>query len=534
MQVHEYTWIFAVGMVVAFGDAFGIGANDVANAFATSVSSGSLTLAQACIIACFTEFLGAVLLGSHTAETIKGGILSVTRFADQPELLMLAMMCALIGSATWVLFASKKGWPVSTTHSIVGAVIGVGIAAFGGDSINWTWSGVAQIIASWFISPVIAGFVAAAIYLITKHAVLRRVDSVKWGLRAIPVYFFVTATIEAFYIIYKGAPGTKAAKMSIGTVIGISFGVGAFFALFAWFFFCPWLRRKVVNREDVRWYHLFIIPFLPPRPRIQDPEATSAAQNAQSVGPSEETKSEFKDAKKLEDEVSGEISSVEAPVQDTRSAFARYKEKALSMLLHGIRQDVRNLESTHLQSVHAAAELYEDDVEYMFSFLQVITACMASFAHGSNDVSNAVGPISAIYGIWQTAAVDIGGKAEVPIWILVYGGAAIDIGLATMGYRVMASLGNNITYFTPSRGFSAELGAALTVLTCSKLGLPVSTTHCITGATTAIGLCNGNLKAVNWKMIAWCFFSWFLTLPAAGIVAGCFFSFAAYAPKFLS
>ncbi|KAF7732327.1 Na+/Pi symporter [Apophysomyces ossiformis] len=533
MQVHEYTWIFAVGMVVAFGDAYGIGANDVANAFATSVSSGSLTLAQACIIACFTEFLGAVLLGSHTAETIKGGILSVSRFADQPELLMLAMMCALVGSASWVIFASKQGWPVSTTHSIVGAVIGVGIAAFGGNSINWAWSGVAQIIASWFISPVIAGVVAAIIYLATKYAVLRRTDSVKWGLRAVPVYFFITATIEAFYIIYKGAPGTKAAKMSVGTIVGISFGVGAFFALFAWFFFCPWLRRKVVEREDIRWYHLFIIPVLPKRPKVQDPEVI-ASQTIPNADASEVTNGEeYKQSKKLEDEVSADAVPTEAS-PDNRPAFTRYKEKLTDLLLHGIRQDVRNLGNKNLQKVHAAAELYEEDVEYMFSFLQVITACMASFAHGSNDVSNAVGPISSIYEIWQSATVDASGKAEVPVWILVYGGAAIDLGLATMGYRVMASLGNNITYFTPSRGFSAELGAALTVLTCSKLGLPVSTTHCICGATTAIGLCNGNLKAVNWKMIAWCFFSWFLTLPAAGLIAGCLFSFAAYAPKLIA
>ncbi|KAI8318952.1 phosphate transporter, partial [Martensiomyces pterosporus] len=219
MQVHDFTWIFALGIVASFADAFGIGANDVANSFASSVSSGSLTLVQACIIAVFTEFLGAFLLGSNTSETIKGGILSVKVFAPQPELLMLGMLCAVAGSATWVIFASKKGMPVSTTHSIVGAVMGVGIAGFGGGAINWGYSGVAKIVTSWFISPVAAGIVTSIIYLPTKYFVLQHPNSLERGIKAIPIYFFITSLIGAFYIIYKGAPGTKAAKLQTGTIV---------------------------------------------------------------------------------------------------------------------------------------------------------------------------------------------------------------------------------------------------------------------------------------------------------------------------
>ncbi|KAI8367708.1 phosphate transporter [Radiomyces spectabilis] len=542
MEIGDYTWIFAVAMVVAFCDAYGIGANDVANSFATSVSSGSLTLGQACIIACFTEFLGAIALGSNTADTIKGGILSVTRFVEMPEVLMTAMLCALCGSATWVIIATKNGWPVSTTHSIVGAVLGVGIAAFGGESINWGWSGISQIIASWFISPVIAGLVSAAIYLITKYAILRQVESVKWGLRLIPVYFFFTTAIEAFYIIYKGAPGTGASKMSIGAIIGISFGIASFFAAFAWFFFCPWLKRRVVDREDVRWYHVFYIHFVPKRPRIGEDKEQQAVAPVEIEEPNSANDDDMQTAdgkklseKKLDDDVSASTNpeTAEVPPVGIKARARHYGKRALDFALQGVRKDVRNLDSSHLKNVHAAAELYEDDVEYMFSFLQVLTACMASFAHGSNDVSNAVGPLSAIFGIWETAEVDVSGKVPVPVWILAYGGVAIDIGLATMGYRIMRSLGNNIIYFTPSRGFSAELGAALTVLTCSKLGLPVSTTHCITGATAAIGLCNGSVKAVNWRMLSWCFFSWILTLPFAGLTAGLLFAFANYSPSTL-
>ncbi|KAI9478078.1 MAG: solute carrier family 20 [Benjaminiella poitrasii] len=536
MNPYDFTWMFGVTMVFAFLDAYGIGANDVANSFATSVASGSLSLAQACIVACFTEFLGALLLGSHTADTIKGGILSVRRFTEIPEVLMLCMTCAIIGSSTWVVFATKNGWPVSTTHSIVGAVLGVGIAAFGGNSINWGWTGVGQIICSWFLSPVFAGIIAAIIYSITKYAILRQKDSIKWAIRVIPVYFFFTTAIEAFYLIYKGAPGTQASKMSVGVIVGIAFGIGAFFALFAVIFFCPWLKRRVVGREEIRWYHIFVIPFLSPRPVINKlPNTKESASNPEEVVELGNTEHKaFGNNEKEDQSVSEQDGSVEQEhVEEApeKPRWVQWKDKILSILLHGVRKDVRNLNNSHIMSVHDAAEIYDSDVEYMFSFLQVITACMASFAHGSNDVSNAVGPLSSVFDIWQTAEVDVTGKVPVPIWILAYGGVAIDIGLATFGYKIMRVLGNNITLFTPTRGFSAELGAALTVLTCSKLGLPVSTTHCITGATAAIGLCNGKLSAVNWKMLAWCFFSWIATLPAAGLTAGLLFSFAAYAPS---
>ncbi|ORZ20298.1 phosphate transporter [Absidia repens] len=542
MQPGDYTWIFGVGMVFAFLDAYGIGANDVSNAFATSISSGSLTLIQASIIACFTEFLGALLLGSGTSETIKGGILSVANFADQPEMLMLAMLCAVFGSAVWVVFASTRGWPVSTTHSIVGAICGVGIAAFGGGSLKWEWGGISSIITSWFLSPVAAGLVAALLYTITKHVVLRRADSFKWGVRMVPIYFFFTMTINAFYIIYKGAPGTDAASMSVGTVVGISFGVGAFFAAFAWFFFVPWVCRRVKDHEDLRWYHVFVIPILSKRPTLQqaDPEMHAPTATAAVTSPSPSAGDENIINEKIKDDTKEEVleESIETTEQeptngDIKSKLSQLKTKAINAAMHGLRQDVRNLDSDHLKKVHAAAILYDDDAEYLFSFLQVLTACMASFSHGSNDVANAVGPLASIFDIWQNARVDVAGSVPVPIWVLAYGGVAIDIGLITMGYKVMRKMGNNITYFTPSRGFCAELAAALTVLTCSKLGLPVSTTHCITGATAGIGLCNGNWRAVNWKMIGWCFFSWILTLPAAGLLSGLLYAFGSNAPKFV-
>ncbi|KAJ2726157.1 hypothetical protein GGI07_000796 [Coemansia sp. Benny D115] len=544
----DYTWIFAVGIMASISDAFGIGANDVANSFASSVSSGSLTLAQACFIAVFTEFLGAVLLGSETSETIKGGILSVSRFVEQPELLMMGMLCALIGSATWVLFASKHGIPVSTTHSIVGAVVGVGISAFGGSAIQWGYSGIAKIITSWFVSPIAAGIVTSIIYLPTRFFILENPNSLERGIKAIPIYFFITSAIGAFYIIYKGAPGTDAASLSAGAVVGISLGVAVGVTLFSWFFFVKWLRRKVIKKEDIRWYHIFVIHFIkhrpPPTPAPEDTTSFADVSKTLESGTTANdklhpcTKSASGDIMIENAGDAGKLGDQEDQEDQPTATKLTTKERLMMLLrqikyyaLRGIRKDVRNLDNKKLSSVHDAAKKFDDDTEYLFSFLQVITACLASFSHGSNDVSNAAGPIAAIYDIWKTARVDISGTAPVPTWILAMTGAAIDIGLVTYGYHVMRRLGNGVTYLSPSRGFAAELGTSLTVLTASKIGLPVSTTHCITGAITAIGLCNGNFRALNWKMLAWCFLSWIFTLPVAGLVSGLLFAFSTNAPN---
>ncbi|CAB5345953.1 unnamed protein product [Rhizophagus irregularis] len=181
--------------------------------------------------------------------------------------------------------------------------------------------------------------------------------------------------------------------------------------------------------------------------------------------------------------------------------------------------------------MHDNAVRFDKDTEKLYSFLQIITGAFASFAHGSNDVSNAIGPLATIYLIYTTGEVDPSGVSPVPLWLMALGGAAIDAGLLFYGYHVMRSLGNQITYHSPSRGFSMELGTSLTVLTASKVGFPVSTTHCITGATAGVGLCNGKWKALNWRLLAWCFFSWALTLPAAAIVSGSLYAFAIHSPR---
>jgi sodium-dependent phosphate transporter len=493
-MLEQYTWLFGITVVAAFFDAYGIGANDVSNSFSTSVASGSLSLAQACGIAVFTEFLGAYLLGADTANTFKDGIIDVKLFADKPELLMLAMFCALVGSATWTMVATRLGWPVSTTHAIVGAVVGVGISGFGLNSVKWGYDGIAKIVTSWFASPVISACVASFIFLVTKYAVLKHRNSFERGLIAIPIYFGVTSLIDIFYILFKNGKGPGG--LPILYLVLIVLAVSICVMILCWLFFNPWIKRKVKGGEDLKFYHVFVTPFLSERPKRAD-----------------------------KSEEAGVVEEVEKEL----GFWGKVKKK----IFHGVNVDVTKVESNHLQNVHDAAEVYDEDTEYMYSFLQVITACMASFAHGSNDVANAIGPLAVVYNVWKSGEVDVSGKTSVPVWVLVFGGLAIDIGLVTYGYNIMRSLGTNITFQSPSRGFSIELGTSLTVLTASKIGVPVSTTHCITGATAGVGCCNGSLKAVNWKMIGWCFFSWFLTLPASALTSGLIFAFASRAPSLI-
>ncbi|GJJ79130.1 solute carrier family 20 (sodium-dependent phosphate transporter) [Entomortierella parvispora] len=519
MNPHEYTFLFVIGLIFAFMDAFGIGANDVANSFATSVGSGSITLAQALIIACFCEFGGAFLLGANTTETIKGGIVDTKLYAQTPEVLMLTMVCALIGSSTWVLFASSRGWPVSTTHAIVGAICGAGLSAFGTDGIQW--SGITKIVLSWVISPVAAGLVCSVFFLFTKHVVLKHDNSFRRGLIAIPAYFGVAITINIFYIIFKGAPKSDLKTKSIGIPVAIAVGTGA--VVFAWclFFLSPFLRRKIQDNEDLKWYHLFYIPFVGKRVKA-------------TVDQEEMAQAPFKGEKNIDSAIEvteGQANpSLVALEEADKPTFAK---RLLNMALSGLRHDINSTENATINEVHANATKFDNDTERLFSAVQVITACFTSFAHGSNDVANAIGPLATIYYIWQNANIDVS-KAPVPVWILAFGGVAIDLGLMTYGYHVMRTLGNKVTYMSPTRGFSAEMGTSITILTCSKLALPVSSTHCITGATTAIGLLSGGgFKSLNWKLLLGVFAGWVATLPAAGLTSGLIFAFVSRSPQLL-
>ena len=574
MPLNQYDYILAFGVIFAFLDAFQIGANDVANSFATSVSSKSLTFKQALAIASVAEALGAILLGSRVADTIRSKIISVNMFERDPSVLMLGMMCALVGSSIWLTIATHNRWTVSTTHSIVGAVIGVGIAANGTGGVQWGFKGVAGIIASWLIAPCLAGSLAATAFTLQKYGVLRRKNSLRIGMALSPIWFCITIGVLTLVIVYKGSPALKLDDLSTTTMIAAVFGVVGVTLLFCLFFFLPFVyRRLIVEDWQLRWYHMALGPFVlrrgsvPPIPdnvtfvknyshkgdfdQLQTASETSSTKNADI-----EKDFQTKDGS-AESEVEGrsrESSAITvAPIiggPTTSQSGARtlaedvqtdaggrwylsprlVGRKVWDFFTYGVRVDILAEQNKHEDSrkMHAVVVEYDNKTEHLYSFLQVLTATTMSTAHGANDVSNAIGPLATIYLVWRTNT--IASSAPVPIWILVFGGLSISIGLAMFGYRIMSILGNRLTPHSPSRGFSIELGAALTVIIATRYGFPVSSTQSAAGATIGVGLCSGDWRAVNWKLFGYFILGWVLTLPIAGSISGCLFAFIINAP----
>ncbi|ODQ82373.1 hypothetical protein BABINDRAFT_55964 [Babjeviella inositovora NRRL Y-12698] len=554
MQLQQFDYIFAIAVIFAFLDAWNIGANDVANSFASSVSSRALKYWQAMILAAICEFLGAVLAGSRVADTIRNKIMNIEKFEEDPAVLMLAMACALVGSSTWLTIATSIGMPVSTTHSIVGASIGAGIASIGGKNIHWGWNGVSQIIASWFIAPCIAGGFASIIFLISKFGVLERKHAVRNGLWFAPCLVYLTFSILTMLIVWKGAPNLKLNKLSGQTIISSIFGVGAVATTLYMIFVFPVMQRKLIHEDwTLKWYDVFRGPIyyfksidsIPPMPeghllvidyykgRRGITETTEAATSEDSLAVRET--SNVNAPAKLDTE----------PKMSTRQLWwylfkqgpSQWGHLGWLMLKHGWDQDIINSQlsekdalSGDLAGMHSRSKFYDNKLEHLFSLLQAITACTMSFAHGSNDIANAAGPLSTVYTVWKTNTA--GSKADVPIWVLCFTAGSLVLGCWTYGYRIMKNLGNKLILQSPSRGFAIELGAAITTVMATQLGIPVSTTQSAVGATVFVGLCNKDFKAVNWRMVIWCYLGWLVTLPCAGLVAGILMGIVLNAPHF--
>ena len=408
MDIYSITGIIAI--VAGFYMAWNIGANDVANAMGTSVGSKALTLKQAVIVAGIFEFAGAVLVGSHVTNTIRKGMVDPAVFSANPDVLMLGMLSALLAAAVWLQLATLYGLPVSTTHSIVGAVIGFALIAVGASGINW--GKVAQIVASWVISPIMGGIIATTSFIFIRNRILDRTHPVDEVKKYAPHLVFFLFTILTLSMVYKGLKNLKL-NLPLYEALGVAIVVGILSALVT----------KYCLRNIER-----------------------------------------------------------APGDDLKTELSI--------------------------------------VERVFRHLQIITACYMAFAHGANDVANAIGPLAAIMSISSTHVVLM--KVDVPMWILFLGGTGIIIGLATWGYKVIETVGKKITEMTPSRGFSAEFGAATTVLLCSKMGLPISTTHTLVGSVIGVGMARG-LASLDLRVVRIIVYSWFVTLPVAGILSILFY-----------
>ncbi|MDX1561712.1 MAG: inorganic phosphate transporter, partial [Gammaproteobacteria bacterium] len=345
--------------------AWGIGANDVANAMATSIGSGALTIRKAIIIAAVFEFAGAVLAGGEVTSTIRSGIIEASFVVDEPESLIYGMLASLLAAGIWLLVASRFGWPVSTTHSIIGAIVGFAIIAFGTSSVEW--GQVATIVASWVISPLTAGLFAYLIFSSIQWLILRRPDPLERAKRYTPIYVFLTVALISLVTILKG------------------------------------LRHVGLELTTLQAYSAAII-------------------------------------------------------------FGAAVALISRHFIMKIKSDKRAEKKFHYATV-----------ERVFGLLMIITACSMAFAHGSNDVANAIGPVAAVISVAQTGIV--GAEASLTFWVLLLGGGGIVLGLATFGRHVIATVGARITDLTPTRGFSAELAAASTIVLASGTGIPVSTTH---------------------------------------------------------
>ena len=334
---------------------------------------------------------------------------------DSPQLLVYGMLASLLAAATWLALASQKGWPVSTTHSIVGAIVGFAAVGISVDAV--AWDKVAAIAASWVVSPLLSGTIAFLIFMSVKWLILDHEDTFARARRYVPIYMWLVGFMISMVTMLKGLKH-----------IGLEFDMG--------------MGSKFTNAMMV-------------------------------------------------------------------SVFAGAAVALLGTVL--------------LRRLHAGGTDINrtDNGERVFGILRVFTACAMAFAHGSNDVANAVGPLAAVVSTVQSGG-EVVAKSGLPWWVLAVGAMGIVVGLATYGWRVIQTIGRKITELTPSRGFAAELAAASTVVLASATGLPISTTHTLVGAVLGVGLARG-VEALHLPTVGAIVTSWVVTLPAGATLSVIFF-----------
>uniref|UniRef100_A0A7E4V093 Phosphate transporter n=1 Tax=Panagrellus redivivus TaxID=6233 RepID=A0A7E4V093_PANRE len=472
-----FLWAIIIGFILAFILGFGMGANDVSNAFGTSVGSRVLTIRKAYILATIMETLGAVLLGYNVADTIRKGVIDVSTYADQPEILMIGQIAILGGGSMWLLIATFAKLPVSTTHSIVGATLGFSLMARGTQGIHWFK--IVEIIASWVISPLFSGIVACLIYLAVDFAVLRRKNPLECGYTLLPILFFLIFVFNAVAVLLDGSKVLGLEGLPTHTALGVSVGIGIVAALLAQFALKPWLRKWVEEKAAAA------------------NKASEAANNISVIVIS-------KDGEK----VSEAISTSTSVTQSSTDLDEISREQPFDWTVKGFFKWL----------VPHKHRIEDQKTLYMFSSLQVFTACFAGFAHGANDVSNAIAPITALISIYSD--MNVQQTAPTPIYILFFGTTAVCIGLWCLGHRVIKTIGDRVTEVNPASGFVIEFGAAITAMIASKLGLPISTTHALVGSVVGVGIVKSG-EGVDWVVFRNIAMSWFITLPASGIIAAC-------------
>ncbi|VDN98520.1 unnamed protein product [Rodentolepis nana] len=481
--------LVVVGFLIAFVSAFGLGANDVANSFGTSVGSKVLTLRQACILATICEIAGSVLLGGHVSATIRGGIIDPTQFngtADGAVRLMQGQVSSLIGSCAWMLLATFLRIPVSATHSIVGATAGFGLVLFGIDGIQW--KGIFKIVGSWFLSPVLSGLVSSTLYLIIKYTVLVKENSLEPALNTLPFLYAITIFINVFSVLFGGLKMLNLPEISIWTILGAAAGCGLAGGLAVHFIGRPIIRRKV-------------------HARLSGKGNTSSSKKTFNLSCLTQCR------ERMEAFFSHETNATGPQAAPKTETTIPPKSDADDVEMQNIQETENTATNKSSKVVGRDGQVCDRPEEAeVFAFAQILTATFGSFVHGGNDVANAIGPVM---GLWMVATTgDVLMKVAPKVWILFYGGIGISVGLWVWGRKVMQTIGHDLTEITPTTGMCIELGAAITVLIASKAGLPVSTTHCLVGSVVFVG-CFRERQSVNWKLFVGIAFAWMVTLPVS-------------------
>lgn len=522
VDMSPFLWIAVLGGICGFGYGFFIGANDVANAFASSVSSKSVTLKQAVIIASIFEFSGAFFLGASVTGTIRSKIIDINLYIDEPELLMFGMFTSLLSAVIMLAIATRFGLPVSTTHDIVGCIMGFSIAAKGFDSVDWDVA--RKLFMSWVASPLISGCVAAFLFGMVKYFVMKTDNPYQRAYYTFPIVLTIGLGIDIFYILYKASSNFSgfSDKLELYWVLPTSFGIGLFAGILWIFVFGPCAKKRVehlkITRDEAEHEATTCDPESTPGSIAEDRKASNSREEIHDLDDSGHP------MKESTDEPSSEEKSPSTIVDNLKLLSKKFGDSTYNQDLHA--QSMH--ENPRTAEIWEQGEVYDPDAEMLFSYVQVFTACLNSFAHGANDVSNTIAPLSAIIQLYQDGVVEK--KSEVQKWVLAYGGIAIVLGLALYGYRVMKSVGYKLTRLSPSRGASAELAASLTVVTASFLSIPVSSTQCIVGAVSGVGLIGG-WKNVQWLFLARVCVGWVVLFFVAVLLSAGVFSFGAFSPS---
>eukprot|EP00917_Polyrhabdina_sp_WS-2016_P023379 GHVP01050700.1.p1 GENE.GHVP01050700.1~~GHVP01050700.1.p1 ORF type:complete len:568 (+),score=84.89 GHVP01050700.1:59-1762(+) len=548
-----YLWSVIFGFFAMSFMAFGIGANDVANNIGTTVGSKSLKLHWACLLAAIGEFVGAAFLGASVTDSVRKGIVDATVFSDRPDILLFGNLSALMAAGMWLFLATMFSLPVSTTHSIIGALLGFGIATGEEGVVDWTE--IFKIIGSWIFSPALAGILGAVVFALTRAGILRREDPIRAGYRTLwlLVTFFVLI-FSMFFILKtpitlskvscvqeKGGVSIAPCKVSAWATAnpGPGFGVILAITLVGTLIFAPiayWYANVLLRRYDAEH---------------GSPDSVDAVDSVKKPPQISTTISVRSDVSgKLSTKNSGDIEMKSEYDEDesTDDEFHRtcskqkIKEKWYSMPWFADIVDDELQRSKTAERIHFEAEVFDGRTEQFFCLLQIVGAVADTVVHGSNDVANAVAPFSTIFSVYKEGVFLE--QVATPLWILVVGGLSIAAGVMILGANVIRTIGVKLCKISPSRGFSITVGTALTVVIGSILGIPLSTTHCQVGSTVGVALIDTrknfepkcwnlgflDYRAVNgWLLLKICV-SWVLTLILAAAASATIFSFFVYSP----